>query len=126
MLAWLLTSWPSQIAVVVFAVWFLRGLWVATQRPRLKYVSHSDVEHRNWLVTVERQQLLPPWTKVTETWLVTEEYDGATAVREGDGYRVAHRDRVSLARELLGVVCVARARDKETERLTKEESRHAN
>jgi hypothetical protein len=122
LIPWLLTSWPSQIALVVFAVWFLNGLRKAFFKPRLKYVSHARIRG-NVLVSVKRQQMFFPWQVVDETWLLRSHRE---AIREGDGYTVDGYDRASLAYELWGCFEVAELRGLETDEMLKDEAKHAN
>lgn len=124
-IAWLMVNIGS-IAVIVFNVWFARGLWVATQRPRIKYIEHSHVKDRGYLLTVDRQQLLPPWLLVSrETWLIPERgYGGINTapVRESDGARAwdsLNSIESSLAQRLRGALEVAEAREAELAGLCK-------
>jgi hypothetical protein len=136
MIPWLLTSWPSQIAIVVFGVWFLNGLRKAMLNPRLRYVSHLRIGKATTdaygyykdglLLTVKRQQLLPPWAIVDETWSLEMEHGVYSATRDGDGVNVRGQERAMLAVELHGVFRVGELRKRETAELTKEESRRAN
>jgi hypothetical protein len=126
-IAWLLSSWIGQLAAVVFAAWFLRGLWKATMRPRLTYISSSfarkEHERREYLVSVKRQELLPPWRTLEETWLVVIAPKGTAdwCAREGDGKFLPQNDKLSV--RLRALVRLAKARESETEELLKAERR---
>jgi hypothetical protein len=118
---WLIVNfWPWVLVPV--AIWLLRGLWVATQRPRVWYLHHSKAGRLGRLVTVRRQQLLPPWLQVTETWFVPN--DGTFMKREGDGKaamtRVYGHDYESELGSLIrGALTVGEARAAELEELAK-------
>lgn len=86
-----MTFWLLRIALTAFALWFLRGLWVATQRPRLAYRSHETLAKKRMFITVDRQELLPPWRLLRETWLVSLHTTSDFPTREGDG-RVERRE----------------------------------
>jgi hypothetical protein len=121
-IAWLLSSWMGQLAFAVFAIWFARGVWKATMRPRLTYVSHSEVKGHGWFITVRRQELIPPWRTIEETWLTDSlSVSNSTLTRVGDG-KVLY-DFGPLSRSLLQLIVVARARDAETEQILKPEAR---
>lgn len=131
MIDWLLFGLPGQIALCVFAAWFGWGVWKAVMRPRLVYISHVELKHgKGKLLTVKRQQLLPPWLVKEETWLLAPY--GKAATREGDGESVAdggysHNSRqAGLARALHGVWEVAVARSAETDELLRDEKARAN
>lgn len=129
MIAWLMTNWLTQIATVAFAIWFARGVWKATMRPRLTYVSHQEVKGHGTLLTVKRQELLPPWRMLEETWLLPgKSYYDQTAIRESDGSKIWW-DRVltigssNLCHQLYGLHAIKLARDAETDELLKQEAR---
>ena len=122
MIGWLLTNWASQIALVVFAAWFLNGLRKAILRPRIAYVMHSDVKGET-LLTVRRQERLPPWRLLEETWLLLP--DGRHhCIREGDGKQIQGYNPggfdSELAYQLHGLASVKRVRDQETAEVLKE------
>ncbi len=128
MIAWILFGLPGQIAGCVFAAWLAWGVWKAVMRPRLTYISHSPIgdEDRLYakaLLTVKRQQLLPPWLVKEETWLIEPPHG---AVREHDGEAVSFAydgRRKGLATCLIGCLKVARARKQETDELLKDDPR---
>jgi hypothetical protein len=114
------------VGAAIFAIWFLRGVWVATARPRLQVVTHHKLASGGRLLTVRRQQLLPPWLVKEETWMLLHNPCGGydfTATR-GDGV-VVQWDRHlsalpwSLCRSLHAACDVAEARAAETEELSK-------
>lgn len=122
MIAWLMTNWMTQLATVVFAIWFARGVWKATMRPRLTYVSHQEVKGHGWFLTVRRQQLLPPFLRVEETWHLTSlDHYYSTTTRVSDGHVLT--DRTDLEKSLCRLVAIAKARDAETDELLKQEAR---
>lgn len=130
MIAWLLFGLPGQIAAFGFATWLLWGVWKATMRPRLVYVSHTKLDKDRTfcksLLTVRRQQLLPPFLVKEETWLIDPPHD---CIRENDGEAVnagCHGHRRALAGCLLGCLKVAEARQKETEELMADQKARAN
>jgi hypothetical protein len=129
-IGWLLTSWPGQIAIVLFAAWFLRGLWKATMRPRVKLVSWSRLDRgkyskSEYLVTVVRNELLPPWRTLEEAWLVGETHRGPCATRESDGRKIEQGITFPspLALNLKGLCEVAEAREQETADLIADDPR---
>lgn len=118
MISWLLTSWPGQALALVAALWFLNGLRKAMFKPSLTYISHQVAKRAGWnghdgyFVTVERQQLLPPWLLVKETWFVnmagtrypslveaTRESDGHLCQGEGLALRLSALLNLRLAKE---------------------------
>lgn len=121
MIAWLMTNWMTQLATIAFATWFARGVWKATMRPRLTYVSHSKVEGHGWFLTVRRQHLLPPFMCVEETWHLHDLSGYGTTARVSDGHELT--DRTDLRHSLANLVLAARARDAETDELLKQEAR---
>lgn len=126
MIAWLLlTNWASQIAWVIFGAWFLNGLRKAIMRPRVTYVAHVAVNDHGTLVTVRRQELIPPWRTLDEVWLLGVYGGGKSAIRESDGKCLMDGDRDDigspLARRLHALVRVQKARAKETENVLKDE-----
>lgn len=123
MIGWILSSWIGQVAFVVFAIWFARGLWKAAMRPRLTLVDVGErLDHHGTFVTVNRLEYLPPWrTFKGEVWLLYSDY----ALRESDGLKVDGYSTMwsGVVQELRALVEVRRARDFETEKLTKDERR---
>jgi hypothetical protein len=105
-----MTWWLTKVGALVFAIWFLRGLWVATQRPRLKVLSHEDLGKDGIFVTVMRQQLLPPWLSVRETWLVPDSRENCP-MRESDGLTVQPNEGLGL--KLHSAVHAAQVREKQ-------------
>jgi len=109
------------VALAIFAAWFAWGLLRAIKNPRVKYVSHATLSGNlrgKSLLTVRRQQLLPPWLIREETWLV----DDHGAIREGDGAQALTPDLSAvfvnggwLFLHLIGCLRVAEAREQETE-----------
>jgi hypothetical protein len=117
--AWLL-SFGWNWVLIPAAAWFARGVYIAWTRPWLKCVSVSKLKGDRALVTVMRQERLPPWRRIEETWYVGTRQDmwgdrTARAHREGDG--VAASTELSAA--ISGIVLVAIAREQETEELAK-------
>jgi hypothetical protein len=80
--------WLTKLAVGIFAAWFLRGVYAAVCRPRLTYRSHELLKDKRMFITVDRQEVLPPWRSLRETWLVARHGRLTFPSREGDG-RVA-------------------------------------
>jgi len=122
MTAWLLSfGWNWLLVPVGF--WFLRGLWRAVSKPRIKYRSHTKVGKSGHLLDVYRQELLPPWRNLEETWYVnlTEWHSDSPCVREGDGKQVAWLDMDDLHIRLRGCLKVAILREKETEEILGED-----
>jgi hypothetical protein len=105
-------SWATMVAAAVAAVWFLRGLWVATQRPRLSYRSH-ELTTAGVFITVDRQQLLPPWLNRRETWLLI----GDSAYRENEARTEGKYDQES---GIYDGLCAIRETIKAREELLKE------
>ncbi len=117
MIAWLITSWPAQVAYAALAAWFLNGLRKAVWRPRLTLVSMSSLGGQRWLMTVRRQQLLPPWGVVDETWLLT---GSDAAYCEQTGRTAGLYDMGgTLLQRLVALRKVASAREEETEELSR-------
>jgi hypothetical protein len=108
--------------LIPVAIWFANGLRKVITIPRIQYVSHAKVG-ANYLVTVKRQSLLPPWSRPTETWHVIQyDYSYDTIVtREGDGliYNNVSVLDFGLFNRLRGALRVGIARDLETEELSK-------
>lgn len=128
MTAFLLSfGWNWLLAPV--AIWFLNGLRKALVNPRLQ-VHTMTKAGKFYFLDVTRQQLLPPWQQKRETWLLHDhpEYGGGEqhgqATREGDGRTVPYVASASilssmLGEALFGALRVAKARDAETEELSK-------
>jgi hypothetical protein len=120
MIAWLLTGPPGQIVALVFAGWFLNGLRKAVMKPRLTYASHQFVPHQGYFLTVKRQELLPPWRTLDETWFLDKPSPSkktTACTRESDGWTLPN---CSLDTVLIHLLLVKLARDAETERLVGE------
>lgn len=102
------------------AVWFLRGLYVVMQRPRIRYVGHSKAHRSLYFLTVVRQQRLPPWLATKETWLV-DPCGKDICAREGDGKTEGGIDyrHSYLGDRLVSCLKIALAREAETEDLCK-------
>lgn len=105
--------------LVPVAIWFLNGLRKALTNPRIKLITHTRVGSAHsdtFIVDLRRQQLLPPWRNVHESWLVAMSRPSAT--REGDG---RHEDGYEhkfpwpsvLANQINGALKVSLARDEE-------------
>jgi hypothetical protein len=120
-----MTEWAVSFGwnwlLVPFLVWFVRGVCVAYLRPRLKYRLHSKTKS-GYLLSVTRQELLPPWRALDETYLVPEI---ETISREGDGW-VPPRDTYhpndprfwsAYEKRIRGCLAAAIARDEETDDL---------
>lgn len=119
MTGWLF-SFGWNWLLVPTAVWFTRGVYVAWVRPRIKLLSASKAGKEGTLLTVQRQEMLPPWRLMSETWLIGSRRDHwgdrtTLCYREGDG-RVASE---SLTAHLNGALAVAEARERETGELAK-------
>jgi hypothetical protein len=118
MTAWLLSFGWNWLLVPV-AAWFLNGLRKALFVPRVRLLQHTK-SGPGFLVTLRRQQLLPPWQNLTETWYVLEAKKDC--VREGDG-RHENGDNANWDSNLALRICcalrVAKARETETEELLK-------
>lgn len=119
-----MTAWAFAFGwnwlLIPVAAWFLRGVYVAWTRPRIRLLTASKAGKEGVLLTVERQEMLPPWRRLSETWLIgvrRDHWGDRTTVcyREGDG-RKAGED---LAAHLNGALSVAEARERETEELSK-------
>lgn len=119
-----MTSWALSFGwnwlLVPAAVWFVRGVYVAWTRPWLRCVSVSKAGKDSVLISVERQERMPPWRLLKETYAIGVARDhwgdrNALAHREGDGWR-AHD---SLSAALHGILIVSDARERETEELSK-------
>jgi hypothetical protein len=96
MLTWLLTN-GITVSAIAFAIWFLNGLRKAVFKPRVVYVSHQDIPGEGTLMTVKRQQLIPPWSQIEETWLLSRGLLDDTATRAPDGAQLSdNSDRDSL------------------------------
>jgi hypothetical protein len=120
MISWLLTNWLTQILCVLAALWFANGLRKAIMRPRVTHVTHSEVEGHGTLLTVKRQELLPPWRTLDETWLLVGRYS-ATREKDGkslDGDPFTLTGGSHLQQNLHGLLAVQEARAKETETLS--------
>jgi hypothetical protein len=109
--------WLARIAGSAFAIWFLRGLWVASQRPRLTYRSHEVVK-AGMFITVDRQQLVPPWLSERETWLV---HSFGPPTREGDGYQARddYGNCTSLGHRIKALKVTIEARDEQLREISK-------
>lgn len=93
MTAWLLTNPISYLCYLAAFLWFANGLRKAVFKPRVTYVSHQEVSGGGYLLTVKRQQLLPPWLAVQETWLLTSLSRAlGRAFRESDGKVLEYTD----------------------------------
>jgi hypothetical protein len=128
MTAWALSFGWNWLLVPV-AIWFVNGLRKAALNPRIRLHSFTRAG-KGHLVEVTRQELLPPWRQLRETWFLHEHpqykanpYDGQ-ATREGDGRTCScvpgYMSLSScLGEALFGALRVAKARDAETEELAK-------
>jgi hypothetical protein len=117
MTTWLLSFGWNWLLVPV-AIWFLRGVYRAMATPRVKLITFTEVKAL-YLVDIKRQQLLPPWRCVHETWLVDPYRPSATREGDGrfeDGYEDIFPFASQLARAIAGALRVAQARE---EQLTK-------
>lgn len=122
-----MTSWALSFGwnwvLVPVAIWFVNGLRKALLNPRVKYCSHTSAGHLGKLVIVRRQELLPPWRTLDETWLI----DDRKAVRDGDGWTVFPAGQFDafifpseqVFHRLQGLLRIISARDVETEELSK-------
>ena len=115
----MLTEWLLKLSwnylFIPVGVWFLRGVWVASTRPRIKYVEHTVLSEQLTLFRVVRQERLPPWRALEETWLLDTRYGRAT--RESDGKMVDRSN--DMYRSLFGHEEMQRAKAQEIEQLTK-------
>ncbi len=110
-----LLSFGWNWLLVPVAIWFLNGLRKAVLLPRVKYCSHTNTSG-GVLARVRRQERLPPWRNLEEEWLLLPH----VAVRSSDGYQVASSDAVgTLHGHLEGLAMICRAKDAETEELSK-------
>lgn len=117
MIPWLFTNWLSQLAALVAAVWLLNGLRKAVFKPRVTYVSHIPVPGDGYMLTVKRQQLLPPWLTVTETWRLTSlDHYGCRATRESDCSLLTSMDLLDELRPRLIAVMDMRLRKDKTDK----------
>ncbi len=116
MISWLLTNWITQILWLLAAIWFANGLRKAVMRPRVTYVTHSEIDGHGTLLTVKRQELLPPWRTLEEVWLL-EGAPKRACTRELDGLELRYKHS-DLAERLFGLLTVQEARAKETETLS--------
>ena len=116
MILWLISNYAAQAAYVVGAVWFLNGLRKALWKPRVQYLEHAAAGQQT-LIKIRRQQRLPPWRSLVETWLI----NGNEIIREGDGYVLPQPAygtpwwEDSLWTAIRGCLIVAKARKLETE-----------
>lgn len=116
MIPYLLASWFGQLAMALFGLWFLNGLRKAIWKPRVTYVSHRAVPKAGTLLTVKRQQLMPPWMLVEETWLLDRGIHYNHATRESDGRSISDNSNGSiwdytLVDSLSGVLVMRLARE---------------
>lgn len=125
-----MTSWAISFGLnwllIPVGIWFALGLRRALRNPRIQYVDHSEVGN-NHLITIRRQEWLPPWRNLTETWHVINysyHYD-TILTREGDGliYSNASVLDFGLFHRIRGALRVGIARRKETEGMLREEPR---
>lgn len=127
MTAWALSFGWNWMLVPV-AIWFLNGLRKALLNPRIRLHAMTKAGNGH-LVVVTRQELLPPWRQLRETWFLTKHphygspQDGG-AYREGDGRFEGHVPGYwtlgsTLGSALFGAMLVAKAREAETEELSK-------
>lgn len=127
MTAWLLSFGWNWLLVPV-AIWFLNGLRKAFLNPRIKLHLMTKVKDGEYFLEVTRQELLPPWRQLRETWLLHAHpncrngRDGQATREDGKtapyvpGYMTLSS---SLGAALFGTLRVAKARDAETEELSK-------
>lgn len=131
-----MTEWAIAFGwnwlLVPVLTWFARGVWVAWTRPRLKYRLHHKVKS-GYLLSVTRQELMPPWRALEETYLVppsqrisfegcvSREADGWVVPREirNKGYSSEAWHQSGYELRLRACLAVALARDEETEELAK-------
>jgi hypothetical protein len=120
------TSWAISFGwnwlLIPVAVWFAFGLRRALKNPRIKYLDHVEVGS-NHIISIRRQQWLPPWQQVDESWHVMqyEDHYHTVLTREGDGL-IYSNESVSdfgLFHRIRGALRVGIARRKETEELVK-------
>ncbi len=119
MTSWLISFGWNWLLVPV-AIWFLSRLYAVLLNPRIKYVTHSKATGSKYFLTVNRQNRLPPWLNVQETWLVCL-YGSDPCCREHDGKAERGIDGIHsfLGDRLIGCLKVAIAREEELERLSK-------
>lgn|SRR5512138_3967207 len=117
MLTWLLSNNLTQLLYLAAAIYVANGLRKSLLKPRVRYLEHTDVEGHGTLVKIKRQELLPPWRTLEETWLVFP-YAEKACVREGDGYVAlefcSSYTEDGLSRRIKGCLGAARVRAKAT------------
>lgn len=122
---WFFTNYGMQLVYIGAGLWFANGVRKAIWRPRFKLFSYSATKAGTF-VEIERQELLPPWRALKETWMRHEFKDryGQTEFyysRESDGGTLDDRHDRTIERMLKA----RQAREKETEELLKEERAQA-
>lgn len=68
MTAWLLSFGWNWLLVPV-AIWWLNGLRKVWLLPRIRVLEVSKFSGGGQLVRIERQELVPPWRLLKETWV---------------------------------------------------------
>lgn len=112
----LLIAFGWKWLLVPVGIWLLNGLRKALLHPWIRFLDFSETS-LGVLVTVVRQEHLPPWRQLTETYLLPPEKD-AFVTREVDGYVCSYEGKHSaLGRRLRAAFRVAKARKMETDGL---------
>jgi hypothetical protein len=117
MIAWLMTNWLESI----IGLWLLNGLRKAVMKPRIRIVRLAKANGETFVDT-ERQQLLPPWLTIKETWQKVRVDYHTDFVRASDGVLLS-ADRfgpVHLHRQLARLVDIAEAKAKADEAAVKD------
>jgi hypothetical protein len=107
---WFFTNYGMQLLYLGGGLWLLNGLRKAVFKPRLQYVSHQAIKGDGHMVTLKRQQLLPPWMTVEETWHVP--YIGpVTDITRQDGKALNYMNTIGTAETLrAGIVGLLKMR----------------
>ena len=138
MIAWILSNSLSQLLWLALGLYAVNGVRKALFKPRLRVISFSKTKAGEFVET-ERQQLLPPWLTIKETWMAepnqTYRHDYSTYkftdyLRESDGVAMSSgRFKLighPLSLQLTAALSVKKAREAETDELLKEERKAAN
>jgi hypothetical protein len=117
-----MTAWAFAFGwnwlLVPVAIWFARGVYNALTRPRIQFLTYTHVSGHGWLCTVRRQELLPPWRLLTESYLVPS--NGRPVSRESDGHSCSsYGSDDELGSRIKLALNAALARASETEELSK-------
>lgn len=123
--AWVVMLTPSlwKFAAAAAGLWFGRGIYIAYTRPRLRLIDARKVTEHEVVLMVKRQELLPPWRLLEETW-ATYDAEGPMSIRVAireDGWLQQGGDQyhaTGLGKQLCNLSRISRTKQADLEKLS--------